>query len=82
MTDFTNSRKALEEFDKGKPERDAAWLRIDTNEGVHACEAADKAASDLVCEAFYLDTQAFNSKDNCMLMSVQDIRRIVNGTSK
>lgn len=76
MRTFDNTRKALIEFDAGAAERQRLWDSIESNQDVEAAVAADNAAKNKVREAFYEDTKDINSKENCMCVEVDFMRRL------
>ena len=73
---FDHTAAALTEYDASKAARDSAWNRVEKNEDVDACEAADKAALRKVQEAFHKDTQDINSLDHCYLADLEFMRRM------
>lgn len=73
---FEHTRKALEHYDFTAPTRAMSWDYVECADDVMACEAADKEALDLVREAFYLDTHDINSKDNCMRVDIDFMRKM------
>lgn len=77
---FENTRKALQEFDETAAQRAQAWSVVETNDEVGACEVADNAALNKVREAYYLDTKDINSKDNCMRVDLEFMRRMAEGS--
>lgn len=74
---FENTRKALVEFDEMAAQRAHAWTTIETNDEVEACAAADTAALNKVREAYYLDTKDINSRENCMRVDLEFMRKMV-----
>ena len=82
MAKFINTAAALAEFDATAAARNAAWTAIERDADVAVCEAADKAALEAVQKAFYEDTKAYNSLDNCLRVHVGDIRRIASSQPK
>lgn len=76
---FENTRQALIEYDAGKPARDTAWNRVETNDDVTACENADKLALRKVQQAFHKDTSDINSLDHCYLADMDFMRRMARG---
>jgi hypothetical protein len=72
MTDFSRTRKALKKYDASKPARARRWETAATDQDVAAAVAQDKAAEDLVREAFAVDTKYINSKDRALLVRPDD----------
>lgn len=72
---FDHSRAALAVYDAGQLERDRAWDAVKTEAEFNAVNAAQKAAEDLVREAFFEDTKSFNSHSNCMEVGLDFVRR-------
>lgn len=75
--DMRHTRRALAEYDRTGPERDARWANAMTNEDVFAAERADLVAINAVREAFYLDTTDRNNFDTCMCIAVSHARQTV-----
>ena len=75
--DFSNTRKALAVYDAGEDEREKAWQNVKTNDDVFAAEKADADAMALVQEAFWQDTKAYNSRENCSHVHIRDARRMI-----
>lgn len=73
---FPNTKAALVEYDAGVLARDKAWKDVDSNEAADAAEAADNAALAKVQDAFHLDTQDINSRDNCALVDLDFMRKM------
>jgi hypothetical protein len=76
---FTNTIKALAEYDAGAEERAKMWARVESKKGVLHAEAVDQEAASKVQKAFYEDTSDFNRLDSCMSTSVQTLRWVVQG---
>lgn len=74
---FPHTKAALEIYDAGKPARENAWNRAESNADVDAADAADKAALQLVQKAFHQDTADINSLSHCMLVDLNFMRRMV-----
>lgn len=76
---FENTRAALGLYDADAPRREALWnfRNLKTNEDVWAAERADNEALALVQEAFWKDTQAYNSRENCSHVDIEFMRRMV-----
>ena len=74
---FMHTKQALVVFDAGKPARDSAWDRVETNADVNAADKADREAMRLVQEAFWRDTHDINSHANCMRVDLGFMRRMV-----
>ena len=75
--DFANTRKALEVYDAGTPARDAIWNSVESDADVFAARKADQDALELVQEAFWQDTKAYNSRENCSHLHISDARRMI-----
>jgi hypothetical protein len=82
MTDFSRTVVAADKWLRNKPLRDAefnqAFNKVSAEDMIAAFEAAQanqKIDDDELREAFYQDTQAFNSRDNCMRVDTAFIRR-------
>lgn len=75
-TNFDRTREAIAKFDATKAERDDAWANATTDMHCNRALAADKVALQAVQEAFYLDTQHINSRDNCLRIDIQFMRRM------
>jgi hypothetical protein len=73
-TTFSNSRAALKIFDAGAVERAAAWESVETKEDAIQ---ADADALEKLQTAFFEDTKAFNSRNNCACVDEVFIRRMV-----
>jgi len=73
---FNNTAAALIEYDAGKAARDSAWNKVEKNQDVEACEAAEKEALRKVQEAFHKDTHDINSLDHCYLADLAFMRRM------
>lgn len=76
MTTFDHTRAAVLEFDAGIPSREATWSQVQTNTDVDVCERLDFQALRKVQEAFYLDTKHINSRDNCLRVDIDFMRRM------
>lgn len=74
---FSNSRAALQIFDAGATARAAAWETADTKEEIEQAIQADAEALEHIQTAFFEDTKAFNSRDNCARVDESFIRRMV-----
>lgn len=74
--DCRRTRRALKIYDADLARREAAWARVGSNKGARACEAADRLALVKVQLAFAVDTYDRNSLDNCMRMSIAELRRM------
>lgn len=75
--DFVHSRKALEIYDSEQPAIADLFARAETNEDVEAAVAAQTACADKVRVAFYEDTKAYNSLEDCMRIHPTDIKSVV-----
>ena len=75
--DFMRTKQALANYRAAGSERDRLWDTVESDADVERADQRDKADADKVREAFYLDTQDINSRDNCMRMHVGDIRRMI-----
>ncbi len=76
MTDFKNTREALKAYDERAYIRTARWGAIKCNADVEHAQQADIDEANKVREAFYEDTEAFNSRDNCMRVGIDYLRTI------
>lgn len=81
MTDFTRTRRALQRYDEGLPNRQRLWAAVYNARTLADAERADRRAEDLVRVAFALDTAAFNPPDRAALIHPDDpeFRAIVLG---
>lgn len=79
---FTNTATALAVYDGSAAARCAAWDKVVCNDDVNTCVAADAAALALVQDAFYTDTADINGRDNCALVDIEFMRRMVAGGAK
>lgn len=68
MPSFPNTKKALEEYDAGRAERDRLWQEAMSNQDMIHYGRVELAAAEKVQEAFYQDTKEFNSRDRCSLV--------------
>lgn len=69
-------KAALAEYDRTKPDRDALFEQIDSNEDVEAWEAEELAALRKVQEAFYEVTRDRNSRETCMCVGLGFMRSL------
>ena len=76
MTTFTNTRAALVVYDAQQPARTARWTTVDTEEGIWALDAEEKAALVVLQEAFHKDTAHINSREHCALVDVKFMRQM------
>lgn len=76
---FENTAAALVVYDASAKQRDLAWKHATWAGEIMDAAAADDAALLLVQAAFYEDTKAFNTKDHCMLVDLQFMRRMAKG---
>ncbi len=75
--DFSSTRIALAVYDAGEAEREKMWQSVESDRDVFAAEKADADALALVQEAFWEDTKAYNSRDNCSHLHIADARRMI-----
>lgn len=68
---------ALAKFDASEPARDKAWKEAQTTLDIACAEQDDRDALSAVQDAFYLDTQDINSKENCRHAELQFMRRMI-----
>ncbi len=77
--DFANTRKALAVYDASQADRDKLWNDVQSDRDVFAAEETDADALALVQEAFWQDTKAYNSRENCSHIHITDARRMIAG---
>lgn len=79
LNGMERTKAALAVYDGGKSEREALLDRAESNEDVWAWVAMEKAAADLVREAFAADSAHVNSRDRAFLVHPDDpwLRRLV-----
>lgn len=77
MKKFKHTIKALKEFDDKKPIRDSLWDHASSDDDIVSAIHVENVDVDKVRESFYLDTQDRNSKDRCMLVDINWIRKVV-----
>lgn len=75
--DMRHTRRAIAEYDRTRPERNARWADAMTNADVFAAERADAVAVNAVREAFYLDTADRNHFGACIYIAVSHARQVV-----
>jgi hypothetical protein len=73
---MTYTRRALAAYDRSAPKRQAMLDRIGSNKGFRIYEAAERVALTKVQAAFAIDTFDRNSLDNCLRISIDDLRRM------
>lgn len=73
---FDRTREALEEYTVSEAARTAASEAVTTKDDVRACIAANWFALEQVREAFYEDTKAYNTREDCALVSIAFMRRM------
>lgn len=74
---FSNTIKALREFDDGFQKRAQLWDTASTGIEIDRADRVGKEAAEKVCRAYYQDTKAFNTLEACMDTSVSDIRKMI-----
>lgn len=74
---FPRTKAALQLFTQRLPELDRKFATVQSNEELETWVKIHKAAEDTVREAFWMDTRAFNTHDNCMLISIQELMGLV-----
>ena len=79
MKTFPKTLAALTVYYASKPARDAKVFATETEADFVAAQAEDKAAEDLVREAFAEETADINSRSNAFLVSPEDpwLHRVV-----
>lgn len=73
-----NTKKALIEYDANRAGREALFDAIESDSDFFEWEALEKSDTEKVCVAYYEDTKSFNTLANCLLLSAEEARRIVN----
>jgi len=75
---FAHTLTALDIWAAKSPERIKAWAieNIKTDADVATAEALDIKHETEVQEAFFQDTKGVNCRDNCGLVSIQDLIRM------
>lgn len=73
--DWTRTRAALAEYDRGQAGRDAQLEAVATEDDEQSWQDAVEAARDLVRLAFWEDTKDLNSQENCLITGIDFIRR-------
>ncbi len=75
---LTHTRRALESLDRFKIAYESAWNTLDiNNKRALILLAAYEGAENLVRRAFYEDTKDRNCLDNCMLVGINWLRKLV-----
>lgn len=84
MTDFAHTRAAIAIYDAGEEAREKLRLAIlssrtqkSAQKRYDAWVAAEAAADEALAQAFYEDTKAYNRLENCRLVHVENLRRMV-----
>ena len=75
---FPLTRKALEKWEKDKPQRIQMWRQASNDEEIDDATIKQDRAIRLVQSAFMQDTKTINSWSRVQWMSVESIQRIVN----
>jgi len=75
---FAHTLAALDIWDAKSPERSEAWAteNIKTDADVTAALQRDDKDAAEVQEAFFQDTHTINCRDNCGLVSIQELIRM------
>jgi hypothetical protein len=68
---------ALRDYDDGFLERNRLWTIATTEIEIDFADSAGRKATEKVCEAYYKDTSETNTLEQCLLLSVPDIRKII-----
>jgi hypothetical protein len=71
--DFTRTHKAIGQFKATQGQRNGLWNTVECIADIEKADAAERAALQLVQDAFYQDTADINRLDDCRLLQVQDI---------
>lgn len=79
MTIFAHTRKALELHAAEESERLALWAAAKDPATVLRAGRAELAALREVQAAFHQDTAHVNTLEECLLISINDLRRMVDG---
>lgn len=74
---FERTKQALGVWAMTEPARQKAWDGVESDFDVVVCESDDDLARLRVCAAFYRDTKHINSWNNCKLLTIRDIKRMV-----
>lgn len=77
MNNLPRTEEALTGYEATRAERDASWDAALSDAAVARCVAVDHEAATAVREAFYQDTQVFNSHDNCMMVDIVWLAELV-----
>ena len=75
MIYLRRTRKALAEFDRTGPERDARWKAVESDADIAEAEKMEAEALRKVHEAFYRDTRDINGYENAMLVDITTLRQ-------
>lgn len=70
------TKRALAVYDRSAPKREAMFKRVGSNKGFRLYDAAERVALTKVQVAFAIDTFDRNSLENCLRMSIQDLRKM------
>lgn len=77
--DFHQSRRLLKWFDKHESRRNKLFESAETDADIAAAVALRTRHEDAVKVAFFLDTKKFNSRENCMITTLDFIRKCSSG---
>lgn len=72
---FARTLAALGRHDDSAEERDAAWQKVETQADLHSAAQLDREAELDVQFAFWLDTSDYNTREDCMRIAVEAIRK-------
>ena len=74
---FPKTKEALVEYEAGLPKREKMFADAGSDEEIAVWQAAEAEAHRKVGLAFFEDTQEYNSKENCLLASIEYLRKLV-----
>lgn len=70
------TKRALAAYDRSAAKREARFNSIESNEDFRKYEAVERVALTRVQVAFAIDTFDRNSLDNCLRISIPDLRKM------